>query len=310
MAGKRGCFRTGCLGCLGLLAVSLLILGIMALVAWRGAADRDIVQREISAPIEMAAGEGESAGTGTAVESLPAGKGGKLVLILSQGGFHLHPGEPGAPLTIKADFDDDIYNLEDRFETLPDSTWVYQVRFYRTIGGMQAMLRALTGGGHETNVHVFIPPDMPLELVVDTKEGGLAVDLGGLWLTSATFRCAKGGFALDVGKPLREPMDSFRVFSRMGGLDIANLGNASPDTLVVSGKMGGINVDLDGLWRNDCLARLSMRMGGMAVSVPDNVIVEGADIPGGAAGLAAAEVPLPVLRLHLSQSMGNIEVAR
>lgn len=301
MSGKRGCFKTGCLGCLGLLAVGILILGIIALFAWRGAGNKEVVDREISAPV---AGE-------VAAAAVPAGgKGGRLVLHLSQGEFQLHPALPGETLTVKANFDDDIYNLEDSFTVQPDSTWVYEVRFWRTIGGLQALMRQIMGGGHDNSVHVFVPADVPIELVIDSEEGGFEAELGGLWLTSADIHFAKGGFALEFSEPLREPMESLMIQGRMGGFAASGLGNASPKVLGVRCSMGGAQVDLNGAWRNDCAGRLAIRMGGMSIVVPDDVVVEGADVQGGPLRRADGEVPLPVLRLAISQSMGEVEVTR
>lgn len=302
MSGKRGCFKTGCLGCLGLLAVGILILGVAALFAWRGAGDKEVVDREVSAPLP---------GQTVEAAAVPvAGKGGRLVLRFSQGEFQLHAAPPGETLTVKANFDDDIYNLEDSFTVQPDSTWVYEVRFWRTIGGLQALMRQIMGGGHDNSIHVYVPRDVPIELVIDSREGGFEADLGGLWLTSADIRFAKGGFALEVSEPLREPLESLLINGSMGGFDASGLGNASPRVLGVRCRMGGAQIDLSGAWRNDCDGRLAVRMGGMAVIVPDDVVVEGADVQGGELRRADGEVPVPVLRLVISQSMGEVEVTR
>ena len=93
MAQKRGCFKTGCLGCLGVLALGIVFLAITAMFAWRGAGNKDVVDREISAPVEVTAADPVTGVVeGMASEILPIGKGGKLVLQFSQGEFHVHPG--------------------------------------------------------------------------------------------------------------------------------------------------------------------------------------------------------------------------
>lgn len=303
MSEKRGCFKTGCLGCLGVLAAGAIFLGITAIVAMRGAGNKDVVDRDFSAVPDSLVAQGQA---GEAI--LAAG--GKLVLMLSQGEFQIHPAPAGETLTIKANFDDDIYNLEHKLETLPDSTWVYQVRFYRTIGGLQALMRQIVGGGHDNSIHIYIPPDVPIELVIDSQEGGFEAELGGLWLTSADIKFAKGGFALEISDPLREPMDSLMIRGSMGGFDAQGIGNASPRVIGVSCSMGGAQIDLNGNWRNDCDAMLAVKMGGMAVIVPDDVIVQGVEVQGGGMRPTDSEVPIPVLNLSLSQSMGEIEVIR
>lgn len=302
MGEKRGCFKTGCLGCLGVLGIGIIMILISGLVAWRGASNKEVVNREITAPTEVTSTEAE-------VETV-AEKGGKLVLQLNQGEFHIHPGQPGSELLIKANFDDDIYNLEDRFTTLEDSTWVYEVRFYRTIGGLQALMRQIAGGGHDNSLHVFIPPDLPIELVIDSEEGGFEAELGGLWLTSADIDFDKGGFELEISKPLKEPMESFMISTSMGGFDASGIGNASPKVMNVSCSMGGGQVGLDGNWLNDCAARMSVKMGGMAIVVPDDIIVVGADVQGDEMLHTDGEVNMHTLSLSLKQSMGEIEVVR
>lgn len=303
MGEKRGCFKTGCLGCLGVLAIGAVFIGITAIVAMRGAGNKDVVDREISAvPDSLVA-------VGQADEAILAA-GGKLVLMLSQGEFEILPAPAGETLTIKANFDDDIYNLEHKLETLPDSTWVYQVRFYRTIGGLQALMRQLVGGGHENSIQIYIPQDVPIELVIDSSEGGFEAELGGLWLTSADIKFAKGGFALEISEPLHEPMESLMIHGNMGGFEAEGIGNASPRVMGVRCSMGGAEIGLNGNWLNDCDAHISVKMGGMAVIVPDDVIVEGVEVGGGSIHPSESEVPIPVLRLSLSQSMGEIEVVR
>jgi hypothetical protein len=282
----KGCFRYGCFGCLGIVGIFVLILLINGLVAWRGASDKDVVDREMAASADSLE---------VATDAVAAGdlysKGGQVVLRFAQGEFSLHPAAPGEELTVKANYDADIYVLEDNFTMAPDSTWVYEVEFYRTIGGLQALMRQIVGSGHDSKVQVFIPRDIPIELIIDSEEGGFEAELGGLWLTDARIDFAKGGFALEISEPLKEPLGSLVIQGSMGGFSAEGLGNASPAVLDVNCSMGGAEVDLTGQWLNDCAARLSIRMGGMAVIVPDDVKVEGARCRAAACG-----TPIPRCR--------------
>ena len=101
----------------------------------------------------------------------------------------------------------------------------------------------------------------------------------------------------------------------MGGVSVSRLGNASPLVLDVDCGMGGADIGLKGEWRNDCDARFRVRMGGMAIALPANLDLETVgDLPEDLTlpvlRHTGAEVPLPVLRVRLDQSMGEIELRR
>ena len=185
---------------------------------------------------------------------------------------------------------------------------MYHVRFQRTITGLQAILREVMGGGQGAKVHIYIPPDLPIELNALVKEGGMEADLGGLWLTDVDLRINKGGVMIDVSEPLREPVDNLVIRSRMGGAEIMNLGNASPRVLDVNCAMGGVDLNLDGAWSRDCDARLKVSMGGMNVAVPDNIELESAADSSSGMRRTDTEIVRPVLRLQQEAKMGEIEV--
>jgi hypothetical protein len=300
MSGK-GCLRFTLFGCLGLLAIGVLIMGIAALMAWHGLGKRQVEEPELTALAATIPGERLT-------------KGGRIILDLGQGEFRIGVAPPGEGLIVKARLDVSAYSLSDSLEVLPDSSWVYRIDFHRTIPGLQALMRSLIGGGVGSYVHVFLPPDLPVHLEVNAREGGLEAELGGLWLTDAEIQCSRGGFSLDIGEPLHEPLDRLLIRSSMGGLAARGLGNASPRSLRVDCQMGGADVDLRGEWVRDCDVGLSISMGGMSVVVPEEVVARGLPSQGAAPDQelrsGTAEVPTPVLVFSLSQSMGEIEVRR
>ncbi len=295
---KRGCLKTGLFGCLGLLLIALLVVGVTALVARRGV-QRQRIEKQSLAPVAV-----------QRAEQAPA-KGGRLILDLADGEFEIMPSAPGEGVSVEARYDQESYALADSFETLPDS-WVYRVRFRRTISGLQALMQAILGGDTETWVHVHVPPDVPIDLVIQAAEGGLEAELGGLWITQAEIRFEKGGFSLSVDEPLRAPMQSLAIHGRMGGFEAVKLGNASPRSLVVDCKMGGADVDLRGNWLGDCDVRLALSMGGMSVTVPREVDVQGLADSGIRLRPANPEVPgsPPMLYFSVSQKMGEVDFTR
>ncbi len=294
MAGARGCFKNGCLGCLGLIVLLLLLVGITALVAKNDAKNSTPVD-EVLAPLDT--GEG----------SLFAGHGGRVILNLTQGEFALDVAQPGEGLRVEAIYDDEMYDLEQSFTTLPDSTWQYELNFQRTGDGLRALMQSFFSTGPSAKVTVFLPVDIPVELVGDISKGGLDADFSGLWLTSVDLKAHQGGFAVVIDEPTKEPVDSFRIESNMGGISINGIGNASPRILEVTSSMGGADVDLSGFWQNDCEAKMSVKMGGMSVSIPKHLkVLRGADI-NSLAG-SDAETDEPVLHLRTRAQYGEIEV--
>ncbi len=307
MASARGCFKNGCLGCLGFIVLILLIVGVTALVAWNDSKNSTPVD-QVFAPLAPLAPLEPLEPLESDEGPLMLGYGGKVVLNMAQGEFYIHSAEPGEGLRIEAVYDDEIYDLTQEFITLPDSTWQYELEFQRTGGGMRSFLQSVFSKGPSAQIKIYLPPEIPLELVSDISKGGFESDLGGLWLTAVDFNVHQGGFELEISEPLKEPLRSFRIKSSMGGFSADGLGNASPKVLEVTCSMGGAEVDLSGAWQNDCDVNLSIKMGGMAVIIPRDIkVLRGAaEIESMTA--ADVEVGEPVLRLHTRAHYGEIEV--
>ncbi|MCP4572811.1 MAG: hypothetical protein GY838_10705 [bacterium] len=297
MSKRPGCWKTSLFGCLGLIVLLILFVGITALLARINLSDQRPVDDTIAPQTSAEA----------AWDGPPLGKPGRLVLDIGQGEFQIMPAEPGAGLSLRARYDAEVHELTDSFVVNPDSSWVYELHFRQTMPGMQALFRALMGGATEAKVEIAIPPESPIELVIDMEEGGFEAEFGGLWLTSADIDWARGGFELDIVEPLREPMESFVIHGRMGGFDARRLGNASPKVLRIDNAMGGASIDLDGAWRNDAAISLKSSMGGVDVRLPDDVVIEG--VEGHDQRLRRdEETPLPVLRFDVQYKMGEISI--
>jgi hypothetical protein len=303
MERKPGCLKYTMFGCLGLIAVVVLVVGISAIVAWVQLDKGEVADRELTPAVATAERDLAVAGpVGRAVRP------GRLILDFAHGGFTLEPAKPGQPLHVEARYDTEAFQLEEASETLADSSWVYRLSFRRKIPWLQLVFRRLMGGGHDPEIDVFVPPDYPLALEVAVEEGGFEAELGGLWITEADLHYAKGGFELKVSEPLREPMERLVIHGRMGGIDAAGLGNASPRTLTVGCTMGGADLDLRGAWVRDCDIGLAVTMGGVSVEVPRDVIVAGIEESGLSRRREEGEASLPVLRFATAAKMGEIEI--
>jgi len=308
MSEGRGCLKNGCLGCLGLFVLLIIFFAANAAIVMNRSGDERIEDKMLSSETVLADTPTIKSKAAPSSDDKPAAGQGWLILELAQGEFELHPGEPGAGVVVKANYDASIFELQEYSHTWPDSAWVYHVRFQRTISGVQAVLREIMGGNHSARLHVYIPPDLPVELNVLVKEGGMQAELGGLWLTDINLRFNKGGVALSIDEPLQQPVNEFIVHGRMGGAEIMGVGNASPRVLDVSCAMGGAALDLSGAWSRDCDARVTISMGGMDIVVPDNIELAGAGESSDGLRRTDAEVQMPVLRLYQKAKMGEIDV--
>jgi hypothetical protein len=327
MASAHGCLKAVGIGCLGLLVLVVLGVGIPAFIAWQSLGDRQVTQRQVGPRLDGSGGaelesvapagsEVESAASGRAapeaappLAALPAAPG-RVILDLAQGEFEVRPADPGESVRVEARYDENSAVLEDDFQVLPDSTWVYRVRYRQRSRGFTGMLRALMGGNRGAYVHVFLPPDVPIALELHVSQGDCETHLGGLWLTDLDVRATQGGVMVRVKEPLHAPLEQATFKLTMGGLETKGLANLAPRSLDVQTTMGGAEIDLRGDWLSDAAIRLSVTMGGIEVRLP-----EGVDVRGLAAGdhhleSATPEVRRPVLRFSVSENMGEVEVVR
>ncbi len=313
MAERRGCLKNTLIGCGALVGALVLLVVVMATLAFFG---RNRGERVDQAAIaDVATVTADAAQPVTDPVALTRTHAGRVVLDLGHGGFRLHAAGPGEGLGATAAYDSEVHTLTQDWEVAADSTWVSRITFRRTMPALQALFRQLMGGDTNAEIDIYLPADVPIELVVRLEQGGGEADLGGLWLRTADLDFKQGGFSLTFAKPLREPLERLRLHGRMGGVDADRLGNASPRVLEVDCGMGGANINLRGDWRNDCDARFAVHMGGMAVELPDNLALEAVgDLPEDLTlpelRRADAEVPLPVLRARVEMKRGEIELVR
>lgn len=303
MSKMGGCFKYTGLGCLGLIAIGILFAGGGFLVALSHKGDGEVAaetrtQFEATASPDVVKGVRET--------EVPPGTG--LVFIhLKQGEFQIEPGEAGEGIRVEAEYHTGMGKLEDHYEVRPDSSWIYAVRYHRTVGGLESLFRSMMGEDDESKVTIYLPPDTPIRLRVLLEEGGAESELGGLWITDADIRYNKGGFVLNFDEPLKQPMEAMRVRGKMGGFEMTGLGHASPAILDIDCRMGGGDVDLRGDWVTDSDIRLNCTFGGMGVRLPKNVVIE--DAPPGADVLKTPEETpgAPVLRFRTKAKWGEIE---
>jgi hypothetical protein len=292
--GGRKWLTCGCLGCLAIVAIVVAaVLGVFG-TAWVGAKSERVAERVLEPAIPAAE-------LATAEQS---GKPGRVVLRLKAGEFVVKPAAKGESLYVEATYDENTYDLRERFDPGEDG-WVYEVDFERRGGTLMGMLKGLFGT--DSRVDVYLPTDVPLELEVDFEQGASAMDLGGLWLTESDIEFGQGAFQLEISEPLHEPMESLAIRGTMGAFIASEVGNASPRRLDVDFSMGGMQLDLRGGWVTDSEITIRTSQGGGQVRLPRDVEIVGLETS--RVGVRdAEETPRPTLTFTVSSSQGELEI--
>jgi hypothetical protein len=289
----RSWFRYGCFSCLGLLAVILVLVGLAFLAAFLGVRNEDVVDGPSG---ELTAGAARAAGV--------PGAPGTLTADFSHGSFSVVAAGAGEAAGVEARYDRKRYELTESFEPDGRGGWEYEVRFAGRGNKLLGLLQQVLGGT-EPEVTLRVPVDGPVDLDVKVRSGDLRVELERMWLREARFDASWAGMELQCSEPLEHPADSLEFRVDMAGMALEQLGNAGPSRLLVDISKGGGAVDLSGAWTRDAHVGITGRMAGIAVTLPDNVRVEGAG-----QGLGAprdTEIPLPTLYIDANVVDGEVE---
>jgi hypothetical protein len=288
-------FRYGCFGCLGLVAILILACAALFTVAWIGVRSEKVENRTLAPEVSSVALPGEVAG------------GGGVFVEVAQAELILGPAGPGESLRVEATYDTNTYALEESFAPGGEGEpWSYRLSLRRTSGGGWTDVFKPLLGGSQPHMHLYLPPDVPVDLGVDIEQGGASMRLGGLWLTSTDVDVQQGGLDLRVEEPLHQPVERMSISTAMGGGHLGDLGNASPKKLDLRYSMGGMTIDLRGQWLNDSDITIDGSMGGGSVWLPDDVILEGLD-RGGIEAPADPELKPPTLRFTATSAMGELK---
>lgn len=335
--GARGCFKYGCIGCLTLIA---LVVGLVFLLAMIDLSvdhrepqpetkelSHDLPGRPIlpeqPLPPEMPL-EAQPDAPGVP-EILPLAEGvapklpsgvasGRVLLDISTAELAIVPGPPGEPIRVEADYDAASFELEEEFTSAEDGGWTYKLSF-EPRGGFSGLIFRGNDNAHN-RLKLILPSDYPIELRGKIGVGETEADLGGLWLREVDLGFGAGDHFLEFREPLREPMGSLKIKSSVGNVELRSLGNASPESVAVSHRIGELLVDLTGPWQRDAEVGVNFSIGECKVWLPDAARVE-LDHTSMAIGEVQSDEPrrpedlppgAPTLKLRLKGSIGELRV--
>ena len=244
----------------------------------------------------------------------------RVDIELEEGAFEVRPGLPGSGVRVDGTYVKTYYELIEehtpageqggpasRIRLRPAHPW-----FVRLIGG--------GFGDHAHNaLTVTIPPEVPIALTLRLRAGESRTDLGGLTLTELDAELVMGEHRLDFSEPLAGSPSRVHVEGGMGEIRVERLGNARAREIEISGRMGSLIADLGGDWPRGQVADLTIEntMGEFRLNVPNTVRIapdSNAENVLGAIGSlpteAEASGEAPLLRLHMSNTMGETRVRR
>lgn len=276
-------FKYGCLGCLGVMAVVALVAGAVMGLAWRQSQSMNPEETVLSRDLAAAEEPSPAVSPDSLAADMPGSAGealtpsaGRVILDLSAGEFRIRPAAAGEPMRVEGHFDPRYYALEEAYEEEAGGGFTYRVSFQRSGGsGWLTALAEMLSGSKSRRVDIFLPRDVLMDLDLSLSKGGVQADLGGLWLRSADIDMAMGGTQINFQEPLKAPMERLSIQGKMGGGAFGALGNASPRELKVQFSMGGLNLDLGGVWRQDADVDVSSQLGGVTIRLPRDVNLKG-----------------------------------
>lgn len=270
-AKPRGCLRITCLGCLVLVGLAVLggagsifLMTSKPEVARGEGAKQQVVWDDAQVSVGPEIVWTVPPHPDLPAASLPAGR---VELDLAYGEFVVEPAEPGEGPSVDADYDENDFTLEQRLQTRPDGSWVYRVGFDKK-GGLFTSTEA------NNRVRIFLPRDRAFELVGSIGLGESRLELGGLDLTRIALDAGMGAHELHFSEPSPRPLESLSIASSMGEVLLNRVGNASPARVDVGHRMGQVELDLRGDWRNDATIEGRLSMGELLFRVPDHVNVD------------------------------------
>jgi hypothetical protein len=130
-------------------------------------------------------------------------------------------------------------------------------------------------------------PEVPLEMDIKTGAGQGDLDLTGLQREELDIDLGAGDFSVVFNAPNPAQMSRFTLDVGAASLEIAGVGNASPQDMIVQGGVGEITLDLTGDWDNSADIEVTAGVGRLKLRLPDDVGVR-VEVKGGLSNVEAS----------------------
>jgi hypothetical protein len=302
-------FAISCLGCAGLLVIAV---AVVMLMGWVGSSRAEFTNATASyEPLtaeELSASADLSSDPPVEVDDPSATQPHRVTLTISGvDEVSVRPCEPGSGLQVDAAYDTKTVEFAETMTRLDDGRWDYTVEMAGSGSQLTRLVQQIFSK-ERSKLELCLPRDVPIEFIAHADKGGLEAELGGLSLTGLDLSLDMGGGFVNFDSPLSAPADYVTIRANMGGAFVAGLGNASPATLDIGNRFGGLTVDLSGEWKNDATISIEGQAGGATLLIPSTVSVVGG--PDTAADVADLVEGAPVLTFAPGTNFKDVTVHR
>lgn len=160
-------------------------------------------------------------------------------------------------------------------------------------------------------------------LTLETGASDCRLDLGGLPVTRMAIKQGAGKVDIDFSAPNPQEMSALEVNSGASGIEFKNLANANLAALRIEGGAASFKLDFGGTLRHDAQARITTGVSSVEILVPSSTAakiiseatmgsVNAGDgftrMEGGYWTRAAVEGKTPVLSIHVSVTLGSLQL--
>ena len=122
-----------------------------------------------------------------------------------------------------------------------------------------------------SELEIFLPDEVTIELSTEIKAGKIDFDFGGLKLYSFELRNFAGEVRVDFSTPNKTEMEFLEVDVKIGETKLHRLGNAKFSDATINGGIGDMYVDLQGIGAKDAKVDIDLDIGSTKLILPDNL---------------------------------------
>ncbi|MFO7586609.1 MAG: hypothetical protein R6X22_00910 [Gemmatimonadota bacterium] len=129
-------------------------------------------------------------------------------------------------------------------------------------------------GAQPGRLRLGLGPDAAAALSIEVGAAEAQVRLGGIPLTSFTYRTGASSTVISFDAPNPERMSRLELAAGAAEFEATGLGNARFQHLEFEGAVGDVTLDFRGAWSSDAEADISVGLGALRLVLPRGVGVE------------------------------------
>jgi hypothetical protein len=121
---------------------------------------------------------------------------------------------------------------------------------------------------HANRLQLKLTETLPVSLKVNTGVGDARLSLSRVRVNRLDIESGVGAARINTYDPNPIVCEEIRLRNGVGSLDAVGLGNLNFRVLDFEGGVGGANIDLSGVWKQDAEIRIQVGVGGVLLRMP------------------------------------------